>query len=78
MSLREFSQVARLIIGALCYVTIVAVAVWMLGGEAWRLLAVVAVLIAAAASPFLGAAVVWFVVRRANRRDDSQPADPPA
>ena len=78
MNLRELSPAARLIGGAVSYVAIVAVAVWMLGVEAWWLLAVVAIAVAAAVSPFLGAGVVWFIVRRANRRHDSQPVDPPA
>ncbi len=76
MNLREIPPAVRLIGGAVSYIAIVAVAVWMLGVEAWWLLAVVAIALAAAVSPFLGAGVVWFIVRRANRRHNSQPIDP--
>lgn len=78
MGNREISPVARLVVGVIVYVAIVVGAIWMLGGEAWWLLAIVAVVVGAAASPFLGAGVVWLIVRRANRRNDPRHVEPPA
>jgi hypothetical protein len=70
MNLREISPVARLIAGAVSYISIVVVAIWMLGGEAWRLFTVVTMVIAGVTSPFAGAGVVWLIVRHANSRHD--------
>lgn len=68
MNLREISPVARLIAGAVSYVAIVVLAIWMLGGEAWRLFTVVAIVLAGVTSPFAGAGVVWLIVRHTNSR----------
>jgi hypothetical protein len=44
----------------------------MLGSEAWSLFVVVGFVIAATAGPIVGAGVVWLIVRRTNRKDDTQ------
>jgi hypothetical protein len=70
MSFREISPVARLIAGVVSYVGVVVVAIWMLGGEAWRMFTLVTIVLGKATGPFLGAGVVWLIVRCVNRRDD--------
>lgn len=72
MGRREIHPVARLIVGSFAYVLIVAVAIWMLGSEAWSMFVVFGLVIVATASPFIGAGVVWLIVRFTNRRDDPQ------
>ena len=52
------------------YVGIVGVALWMLGGEAWRIFLLVLFVLAALGGLFLGALMVWFVIRYVNRRAD--------
>lgn len=72
MGYRAIPPVARLIAGSIAYVTIVVVAIWMLGSEAWSFFVVAGLAIFAVAGPVIGAAVVWLIVRRTNRRHDPQ------
>jgi hypothetical protein len=72
MGNREIHPVPRLIAGSIAYFLIVALAIWMLGSEAWSLFVVVGLVIVATASPLVGAGVVWLIVHITNRRDDPQ------
>jgi len=72
MRYRTIPPVARLIAGSIAYVTIVVVAIWMLGSEAWSFLVIAGLAIFAVAGPVIGVAVVWLIVRRTNRRYDPQ------
>ncbi len=72
MANREVPPVLRLVVGSIAYLSIVIVAIWMLGSEAWSLFVVVGLVVVAAVGPFVGAGAVWLIVRRSNRRDDPQ------
>jgi uncharacterized membrane protein len=72
MGLHAIPPVARLFSGAIAYVTIVIAAVWMLGREAWSFFVVAGLAVFAVVGPMIGAALVWLIVRRTNRRHDPQ------
>ncbi|MBI3860959.1 MAG: hypothetical protein HY290_03600 [Planctomycetia bacterium] len=76
MGKRVISPVAWLLFASFVYCLIVVGAIWTLGGEAWSLLGVVMAVVVAAAGPFLGAAVIWIIVRRTNRHGEERPSEP--
>jgi len=72
MGHHAISPVARLIAGSIAYLAIVSFAVWKLGREAWSFFVVAGLTVFAVAGPVIGAAIVWLIVRRTNRRRGPQ------
>ena len=77
VKLPEISPVARLLAGVASYAGVVGVALWMLGGEAWRMFVMVSFVLAALGGLVLGAGMVWLVVRLTNRRTAARQYKPP-
>ena len=72
MGYRAIPPVARLVAGAIAYVLIVIVAIWMLGREAWSLFVIAGFALFAVAGPIFGAALIWLIVRRTNRKHEQR------